>query len=320
MSALMMLMLAVQTSTGNPVIETVVARGETLRQVAERTVGDVRAVSELQSLNALPASTRSVPEGTRLRIPGPERGHARSALNAAWATVRNSEAKRARASAEETLQEAERHFSMAHYDEASQLADAAWALASAAASSRQHFAVTVEAEGEITALTVHEGPAVRIAAQGVTRTVEAGETTRVRRGQPPPLRGTRQATATVSTSAPPTASPVRAVRLPAPAPVFPAAQAVLKLGSEGGGLGPVNVRFSPVAGAEAYLVRVTGEGNTHTVRATGTEARLPALAAGSYRWTVSAVKEGQVGARSAATAFTVEAAPLTLDVKGSGWQ
>lgn len=322
MSAMWLLVLALQTSTGAPPIETVVARGETLREVAERTMGDVRGVSELRALNDLPENARSAPAGTRLKIPGPERSHARSALNAAWATVRNSAAEEARKSAEATLRDAEAHFASARYDEASQLADAAWATTSAAASSRQHFTVTVQEAGEVTELTVHEGPAVRIGAQGVTREVEAGETMRVRRGHAPPQRGTRQANGRTPVAA---ATPARAVapatpRLTAPSPLAPASASVMKLGTLEGGLGPVSVRFSEVSGADGYVVHVRGEGGRHLVRTSGTEVRLPPLAAGSYSWTVRAVKDGAQGPRSSAATFTVEAAPLTLEVKGSGWQ
>ncbi|HLT29392.1 MAG TPA: LysM peptidoglycan-binding domain-containing protein [Myxococcaceae bacterium] len=322
MSAMWLLMLALQTSTGTPAIETVVAKGENLRQVAERTMGDARGVSELRALNGLPDDARAAPEGTRLKLPGPERNHARSALNAAWATVRNSAAAEARKSAEATLREAEAHFASARYDEAAQLADAAWATTSAAASSRQHFTVTVQDAGEVTELIVHEGPPVRIGAQGVSREVEAGETIRVRRGQPPPQRGTRRATGSTPVAM---ATPARAVappkpQLSAPSPLAPAASSVLKLGALEGGLGPVSVRFSAVKDADGYVVQVVGDGGRHTVRTSGTEARLPPLAAGTYRWTVRAMKDGQPGPRSGAATFTVEAAPLTLDVKGSGWQ
>src|SRR5690606_24478159 len=202
----------------------------------QRTVGDPRAVSELRALNELPEDARSAPPGTRLKVPGPERGHARSALNAAWATVRNSDAKGAKVSAEATLQEAETLFAHARYDEASQLADAAWATTSAAASSRQHFAVTVEAEGEVTELVVHEGPAVRIEAQGVTRAVEAGESLRVRRGRAPSARTTRVAVASRPTVTQPTPAATR--RLAAPTLLAPSNAAVLKLGADGGGFGP----------------------------------------------------------------------------------
>ncbi|HME90224.1 MAG TPA: LysM peptidoglycan-binding domain-containing protein, partial [Myxococcaceae bacterium] len=49
----------------------VVQQGESLAQVAKRTLGDERAAAELKALNGLSAD--NVPAGTTLHLPGPAR-------------------------------------------------------------------------------------------------------------------------------------------------------------------------------------------------------------------------------------------------------
>ncbi|MFP2911393.1 LysM peptidoglycan-binding domain-containing protein, partial [Pyxidicoccus sp. 3LFB2] len=63
----------------------VVGPQETLRQVAERTVGDPGAAEEIQALNGLTSDT--VAAGTRLKVPGQDRVLARKALETARTLV-----------------------------------------------------------------------------------------------------------------------------------------------------------------------------------------------------------------------------------------
>jgi len=300
MSALLLLLLA--TAPAAPA-EAVLARGETLEHVASRAVGDVRAASELRALNGLPPG--DPPVGTTLKLPGPERARARSALDAAHAAVRQRE-EPTRQEAEKRLVEAESLFTAARYHDAAKLADEAWAAGKATAPSPQRFAVAVEGESGTTRITNHQGPAVRVEAQGVIRAVREGHTLVVERGRAPPV-----------------AAPVKPPKLDigVPAPLSPASSEVLRLRPLGRGLEPVTVRWSAVAEADGYVVRVQDRrGRESLVRTTRLNAQLPSLGPGSYRWSVRAVKGDQEGEPSVTVRFTVEEEPLTLEVKGSGWK
>ena len=58
----------------------VVQPGETLEQIAERSLGDAKAASELKALNRLAGD--ELPSGATLRLPGPERARACSTASA----------------------------------------------------------------------------------------------------------------------------------------------------------------------------------------------------------------------------------------------
>lgn len=300
MSVLLLLLLA---TAPVPPTEAVLARGETLEHVASRTVGDVRAASELRAINALPEGEPAA--GTRLTLPGPERARARSALDAAHAAVRQRD-EPSRKEAEATLAEAEALFSRARYAEAAKRADAAWATGKSASATPQRFAVAVEGEAGTTRVTNHQGPPVRVEGQGVIRAVPEGHTVVIERGRAPPLAGPLK--------------PPKVV-LGIPAPLSPASREVLRLRPLGRGLEPVTVRWSKVAEADGYVVRVQDRrGREHVVRTTRVNAQLPSLGPGTYGWSVRAVKGDQEGDASVTVRFTVEEEPLTLEVKGSGWK
>jgi hypothetical protein len=305
--------------------EVEVAPGETLARVAARTLGDARAATELRALNALPEG--EVRPGTRLKLPGPDRARAQSALSAARAAItqrtgaqqpgpQQPGAQRAGArrdaghdaggSAEALarLEAAERLFREARYEEAAREADAAWALVSDP-SGPVRFSVSVSADGRTTEVESRTGAPVRVEAQGVTRAVPAGQRVRVARGQPPP--------------APAPAAPPEP--LPTPRPLSPAVAAVLQRPAAGSGLAPVTVRWAAVTGAEAYTVEVASEGGrSWTVEARGTVAALPSLPAGQYRWRVWAHQGRRRSEASPARPFTLEEERLELDVQGSTWK
>ena len=102
--------------------EVVVREGESLQAVAERSLGDARGASELKALNGL--TSDAVSAGTTLKLPGPDRSLALSALVAARNALEQADAKAARREeAAAKLKEAEGHFQVANYKEAARSAD-----------------------------------------------------------------------------------------------------------------------------------------------------------------------------------------------------
>ena len=61
--------------------EVVVRDGESLAQVAQRALGDRGSASELKALNGL--KDDAVAPGTKLKLPGPDRGRAQHSLTTA---------------------------------------------------------------------------------------------------------------------------------------------------------------------------------------------------------------------------------------------
>ncbi len=107
--------------------EAVVRDGESLAQVAQRTLGDRGGASELKALNGLKED--AVAPGTKLKLPGPDRARAQSVLETARNAVNHADAKVARREeAVAKLKEAEAHFQNARYEDAAQTADGAWKL------------------------------------------------------------------------------------------------------------------------------------------------------------------------------------------------
>ncbi|WP_216673785.1 LysM peptidoglycan-binding domain-containing protein, partial [Pyxidicoccus fallax] len=160
----------------------VVGPNETLRQVAERTVGDAAASEEIKALNGLSSDT--VAAGTRLKVPGNDRVLARKALETARTLVGDAGVS---PEAEARLKEAEAHFRAGRYSQASEAANAAGKHGVRAPTPQSSaFSVEVGADGGATIVTVSRGPPVRVEAQGVTRPVAVGESVRVEKGSPPP--------------------------------------------------------------------------------------------------------------------------------------
>ncbi len=276
--------------------------GEThLAQVAKRTLGDARSAQELQALNGLP--TDAVTPGTTLKLPGPDRALALSALSAARNAVAQAGTEAtSRAEASRRLVDAEKLFHGAQYTEAAKAADAAWQLVSGSALQPTRFAVEVAEDGRTT-VSARTGRPVRVEGEGVTRPVYAGQSVTVEKGKAP-----------TPVEQPPAA----------PVPVAPADNRKVKARPLGTGLGPVALSWQAVNGAQAYeveVVEVAGKSQPLTLRVERTEAKLPPLSPGRYAWSVRAI--GGEGLRSAASpsrAFELTQEALKLEVKGKGFQ
>lgn len=298
MSAIVLLSLLL----GAPPSEVVVRETEQLSQVAERTLGDARGASELKALNGLSSDT--VKAGTTLKLPGPDRTRALSALAAARNAVAQADHKAARRQeAADKLKEAEASFQAAHYEEAAQAADGAWALVSASASQPSAFTVDVR-DGGATTVTVRSGQPVRVEAEGVVRPLYAGETVRVEKGQPPP--------------APP---PPATASLEVPRPTLPVHGKKLAFQPAKGLLGPVTLAWEKVAGAQGYEVEVlpaTGAPIRKNVNTA--QLKLQPLPPGRYRWTVRAVAADAKSEASEVRQFELIDESLNLEVKGSKWK
>jgi hypothetical protein len=281
----------------------VVGPNETLRHVAERTLGDASAAEELRALNGLTSDT--VAEGTRVKVPGQERALAHKALETARTLVAQAKDAGPRPQAEARLKEAEAHFRAARYAQASESANAAGKLVATPASPQPStFSVEVAEDGGTTKVTVTQGPPVRLVAEGVSRPVAKGESVSVERGQPPPP--------------PPLA-------LVAPRPAQPEDGVQLKLRPDKQGrLGPVKLAWAAVPGAERYEVEVMNDEGASAlaqpVTLAATEARLPALPAGRYRWTVRAVGASSRSEASPARRFELVVDKLKLEVQTGKWQ
>nr|WP_228530926.1 MULTISPECIES: LysM peptidoglycan-binding domain-containing protein [Myxococcaceae] len=287
------------------------AAGETLEQLAERTLGDRRAAAELRALNGLAPDAKPA-AGQSLRLPGPERGLALGALAAARnALAQTPPEAQKRQEAAAALAEAEAHLQAARYARAAQSADAAWQLVSASASKPTAFTVDV-AESGATAVHARSGKPVRVEAEGVVRPVYPGQAATVEKGQPPTLSlQTAQPLA-----APQLLQPEHARKLS-----FPAAAQKGPNGQRAPVLGPVQLAWSEVPGARGYEVEVvppSGAALRLTVEAP--RARLPLLPAGLYRWNVRALGPATPGEASASREFELAPSSLKLEVKGSSWK
>ncbi|MCE9666285.1 peptidoglycan-binding protein LysM [Myxococcus stipitatus] len=281
---------------------TVVGANESLREVAERVLGDAAAAAELRALNNL--SSDSVAAGTRLRLPGQERVLALKALETARTLMAQARDDTGLREAAARLKVAEEHFRAARYTQASAAANAAGAqVAAPGAPQPSAFTVQVHPDAGTTIVTVTRGPPVRVEAEGVTRPVGPGETVSVEKGHPP--------------TAPPVPPGI-------PRPEQPEEGALLKRRADAKGrLGPVKLVWAAVTGAERYEVEVLREQQAtpvFTQAATAPEVKLPPLPAGRYRWTVRAV--GSAGRSEGSPPRWFELAPdkLKLEVQKGQWQ
>ncbi|WAM28473.1 LysM peptidoglycan-binding domain-containing protein [Myxococcus sp. NMCA1] len=279
----------------------VVGPNESLRQVAQRTLGDARAVGELRAFNGL--SSDDVAAGTRLKVPGHERVLAQKALETARTLVASSKDASVPPEVSTRLKNAESHFREARYTQAASEANAVGKMV-AADRSPQSSAFSVEVgDGDSTTVTVKHGPPVRVEAEGVTQPVAKGESIRVEKGRPPPA------------PLPP---------LVAPSPGQPEDSARLKRRPDRDGhLGPVKLTWEAVRGAERYEVEVSRAQEQRAVftqTVTSLEAKLPVLPAGSYRWTVRAVGPAGPSEPSAPRHFELVPERLKLEVKKGQWQ
>ncbi|HEX8824510.1 MAG TPA: LysM peptidoglycan-binding domain-containing protein [Archangium sp.] len=231
-----------------------------------------------------------------------DRARAQSVLETARNAVKHADAKAARREeAAAKLKEAEAHFQNARYEEAAQAADGAWKLLSTSASQPTAFTVAVDDKGATT-VTGHSGQAVRVEGAGVTRQVNAGETLRVEKGQPPPQ-----------------PRPLLGI----PQPTQPSDKLKMNVQLAKGGLGSVTFAWQAVEGAERYeveLMPTRGEKKVLSASATQLKVSLPA---GSYRWSVRALARELRSASSPEQGFEVaEAAPksINIEVQPSKWK
>jgi len=276
---------------------TVVRPGESLAQLAARTLGSEGAGPELLAFNHLAAAPAA---GTQVQVPGPERARAVAAIGSARSAIGQAPPGSARTEAEARLAEAESLLARARYAEAAAQADGAWKLLAEAREERSHFAVAVEPDGR-TRVAVREGVPVRVEAQGRTRGVRAGETLTVARGEAP---GTPQ----TETG-------------PAEPPILISPEPGLKLALEPapGGLGPVRFAWKPVSDATGYVLELAGP-RKQTLRTTQPVLTVPGLPAGKYRWTVRAVQgDGTLGP-PATRAVQLVPGRIKLEVKETPWQ
>ena len=281
--------------------ETVVRPGESLAQLAARTLGSEGAGPELLAFNHLDGAPAA---GTHVQVPGPERARAVAAIGSARSAIGQAPAGSARTEAEARLAEAESLLARARYAEAAAQADGAWKLLAEAREERSHFAVAVEPDGR-TRVAVREGVPVRVEAQGRTRAVRAGEALTVIRGEPP---GAPQLD---SASSPGVAE----------APILISPEPGLKLALEPapGGLGPVRFAWKPVPDAVGYELELAGP-RKQTIRTAQPVVTVPGLPAGKYRWTVRAVlSDGSLGP-SATRAVQLVPGRIKLEVKETPWQ
>jgi hypothetical protein len=281
--------------------ETVVRPGESLAQLAARTLGNEGAGPELLAFNHLQGTPAA---GTRVLVPGPERARAVAAIGSARSAVVQAPTGSARAEAEARLAEAESLLARARYAEAAAQADGAWKLLAEAREERSHFAVAVEPDGR-TRVAVREGVPVRVEAQGRARAVRAGETLTVIRGDPP---GTPQLE---SAGSAPSGEP----------PILLSPEPGLKLALEPapGGLGPVRFVWKPVPEATGYVLELAGP-RSQSVRTAQPVVTVPGLPAGRYRWTVRAVQPDGTLGPSATRAVQLVPGRIKLEVKETPWQ
>jgi len=270
----------------------VVQPGETLEQIAQRTLGDAKAAEELKALNGL--TEDPVPEGTTLKLPGPERARALSALVAARNAVAQSGSRANGSKASESLGKAERLFQAAKYAASAAAADETWKLLSGATQQSTHFAIQV-ADGE-TKVTSKSGQAIRVEKDGVARPVHPGQTITV----------------------------ARATALASPAPISPADLARVVVKTSDKGVGPVALTWQAVAGAARYALEIVSleqpPGKTVALNVERPEARV-ALPAGKYAWTVRALPaEGEKSEPSTRRSFELSVEPLKLEVTRPQWK
>jgi LysM repeat protein len=283
--------------------QVVVQQGENLAQVAKRSLGDERAATELKALNGL--SGNEIQAGTTLRLPGPERARALSAVAAA----RNA-ALQARSSAQKqeevsaSLNRAEELIQAARYKEAAAAADNAWRLVSAAAPEGTRFAVEVKPDGH-TQVSSQSGQPIRVERDGETRPVLPGQTLSVSKGQ--------------------ALAPAGQSSLAVPALTAPADLARLKFKGAKKAHGPITFSWQVVPGAAQYQLVITpmekGAEKSHVLSVEKTEARISSLQAGRYTWSVRALGAGGLQSdRSSLRTFELAPDGLKLEIKGTSWK
>jgi LysM repeat protein len=275
----------------------VVQPGETLEQIAQRTLGDAKAAAELKALNHL-TDARPAP-GTSLHLPGPERARALSALVAARNALSQTDSNAAAlVEASANLKIAEQLFEQARYDESAVEADATWRLLSGSSQGSTRFVVQV-VNGD-TQVTSKSGQPIRIESEGVTRRVQPGQALSIPR-QGSPLGG----------------------GLSSPGLTSPPDQARVPVRTAEKGTASVALAWQAVAGASRYSLEIApldGAGRGTLLDVERPEARV-SLPLGKYAWSVRAVSaDGEYSDASLRRTFEVWVEPLRLEVKETHWK
>lgn len=295
--------LAAAVLTASAPAETTVQKGEDVVRVARRALGDEKAASELRALNKL--SSNTVEAGTVLRLPGPDRALALSALSAAKNALQQAGTDAAkRDAAKQQIADAEALFAQARYEDAARAADGAWRLVSTSANGPTQFSVQVASDGK-TEVKSKAGNPVRVEAEGSNQPVYPGGTATVVKGEVPRV---YHASVVVPLDVPTNLAP----------PDGP-----LELEKTAKGVGPLVLTWAAVPRAVAYEVEVVGAGATKplALKVDRPEARIASLAPGRYEWTVRAVAaDGTRSEKSVRRAVELVSDGLKLEVKGAKWK
>ena len=290
MTWLALLRTAVLTASAAVVVQP----GETLEQIAQRSLGDARAAAELKALNGLTGDT--LPAGATLRLPGPERARAQSALMAARNALDQSDLQAdGRAEAAASLGRAEQLFQSAKYEESAAAADAAWRLLPGSGAQSTRFAVQVT-DGQ-TKVTSRSGRPLRVEREGLSRAVHPGQAL------------------TITEESFPGAAPEL---------VSPPDLAHLTARPNPKGIGTAALSWQPVAGAARYLVEIVPL-ESPSAKPIALSVDKPAarvsLPVGKYAWSVRAVAEqGGKSNSSPRRSFELAVEPLKLEVKETRWK
>ncbi|HEX4803270.1 MAG TPA: peptidoglycan-binding protein LysM, partial [Myxococcaceae bacterium] len=241
----------------------------------------------------------TLPAGATLRLPGPERARAQSALMAARNALNQSDLQAdGRAEAAASVGRAEQLFQSAKYEESAAAADAAWRLLSGFGAQSTRFAVQVT-DGQ-TRVTSRSGRPVRVEREGLSRAVHPGQAL------------------TITEESFPGAAPAM------PELVSPPDLARLTTRPNPKGIGAAALSWQPVAGAARYLVEIvplespSAKPIALSVDKPGARVSLPV---GKYAWSVRAVAEqGAKSNSSSRRSFELAVEPLKLEVKETRWK
>jgi LysM repeat protein len=289
------LLLAIALAAA-PASQVAVQPGDTLAEIARRTLGDANAASELAALNHL--GTNEAKPGTVLTLPGPDRALAQSAITAAKNAIAQAKNDAQRPLAVKKLAEAEALFAQARYQDAAAAADSAWKLLASQADAATRFEVKVGEDGA-TEVASQSGRPVRVEAQGKTVGVAPGHKVKVKKGEPP-----------ATEAAPPRP----------PALLSPKDRALLTF-REAKRLGPVKLRWEKVTGAERYEVVVTSaSGPAFNATVKQAWVVVPPMPPGTYEWTVRAIAAGGIASEKVARRFELKPKGLKLEVHETKWK
>jgi hypothetical protein len=300
MSAFIFLCAALAAAPADSTV--IVQKGESISQVAKRALGDEAAAEELRALNGL--SSTAVAEGTVLKVPGPERQIALSALSAARRAIEGSSVKgEKRAQALSRWERAQQLFNKAEYKKSAVEADAAWKLVSDEVATTSEFSVHVEEDGKTTVQS-QGGKPVRVDGAGVETSVYPGQKVSVGVGEAPRFE-----------------EPAKAKAPKSPTPLAPADGAQLLIKPKGRGLSPLVLSWSAIPFARFYEVELfSGSGRKQVWKANTNRAQLPVLPEGRYRWRVRAFSDGVFSEPSKEWTFDVVPGDFKLEARGSQWK